>query len=494
MFNKNRGLFPSYSGAEDVNVQLPSAPSRASVSRDISDLWETHTQNPHVVANDTAGISVPYPDDGFDPQSLSETSHENTLVNRAKKPSSNTFHREFLQKLNATFLDMALSQMSLSNMSILELKAFIERDCPGALLVYNGSNQNSLLKAYALIKSFESTIESLVSNSKSPIDTKENILDIIGDCEPIREALLIPDSTIRQRLLGSTKSVDHLDDVLETFNLKPEDDVIEDFTKLVDTKDEFIDYKREIARASLELDILIQSEIALGRVDSIAKNVLRNIQPELKSIDIYRTFELCIHHCKSLALSKLQSSSQKLLSMIEASIEELEEFGISSAQLSTIKHKMQTLEKYQELTISNSHIVNAQKKPIRAVDALQKAIHTLQNAQSQIQAVLHQIPQPRKAFVLIELYIILCLLDCCNSILNGDNQIHACSANLYKAICEELMDSNVQDISKAKKALETAKLDLQSTQKSTILKKLESAKDGNKISEKKLQTLTSLLG
>lgn len=494
MFNKNRGLFPSYSGAEDVDVQLPSAPSRVSVSRDVTDLWETHNQNPHVVANDSAGINVPYPDDGFDPQSLSEVSPENTLVNRARKPISSAFQNEFFKNLSSAFANLSLSQIALSNMSILELKSFIDRECPGALLVYNGSNQNSLLKAYNLIKSFEFVIEKLVSESNSPIDTKEQVLDIIGDCEPIREALLIPDATIRQTLLGSTKNRDHLEDILTTFNLKTQDTSNQEDIFELDPKDEFVDYKREITRASLELDILVQSEIVNGRIAAIVKNVLNNIRPELNSIDIYKSLVLCIQYCQSLALSKLQTSTQKLLSIIEASIEELEGFGISDIQLSMINQKMDKLYKLQNLKIPTSHIVNAQTTPIRSTNALQNAVRTLQAAQVQIQRVLRQTPKAQETFVRIELYVVMCLLDCCTSLMREDNKLHACSTNLYKAICEELQDSNIKEILEAQKTLSRAKSDLQSTQKSSIIKKLEDAKEGNKISAKKLQTLTSLLG
>lgn len=495
MFNKTRTLFPSYSGAGDVKVSLPNAPSRASAQRDTESLWEIHTSEPHVVANSDPGISVPLPDDGFDPQGLSESNEANILVNRGGSHASDSSFEALREELDEIYTETLVSNLNLSSLSLKDLKDYMFENAPGSLLVYNGSNSDELIQAFSLVQSLETLANEKVSSAASTIDAKETLISFIGKVPSVRDALLLPDLNIRQTLLGSTINRNSLSEALSVFGIN--DDSESQNLNVLKKDDTFFDYKEAVLVAECELKLAVHKEICMGLISRSMENALRQVKPYISSKELVHTLETCVDHCRNLALSESKKYARQLASILEHSIQELKDMGADVQTLESARKKVKSLENWQARKKLPSVISRKPVQNIRSTNELSKAQLVLQECATQLRQLLkssNSMPINAKVAMTCELYTLMCFIDCCVCLQKGENSLKDCMVNLHKAFEEELEDSKLSNICELKKALGLANKDLQYAQKSKIMETLTKAKADSKISDRKLKTLTSMIG
>lgn len=495
MFNKTRTLFPSYSGAGDVKVSLPNAPSRASAQRDTESLWDVHTSEPHVVANSDPGISVPLPNDGFDPQGLSETNEANILVNRGGSQASENHFEELQSSLDEIYTETLVSNLNLSSLSLKELKEYMLENAPGSLLVYNGSSSDDLIQAFSLIQSLETLADEKVAAAVSTLDMKELLLSFMSKVPSVRDAMLLPDLNIRQTLLGSTENRNSLSEALQAFGLE-DDDEKTNFSSLK-KDDAFFDYKEAVLVAECELNLAIQKEICMGLVSRAMDNALRQVKPYIASKELVHTLEMCVDHCRNLALSNSKKFSRQLATILKDSIQDLKNMGAEPQTLEATHKKVQSLENWSERKKLPSVISRKSASSLRSSQDLVNAQILLQECVTQLRQLIKTSKSMHKnaqVAMVCELYTLMCFIDCCVCMQKSENSLKECVEHLHKAFEEELSDSAISNIFALKKAMTSANKDLQYAQKSQIMNTLTKAKEENKISDRKLQTLTSMIG
>ena len=155
---------------------MPNSPSRNVAMRTTSELWKIHNSEPHVTAPAEPGISVPYPDNGFNPNGLSETNEANTLINRASVGLDKEEFSDLCQQLDDIYTKRLVSDLNLSSMNVGELKEHILEECVGALLIYNESDKDKLIKAFSLCKSLDSLTEDVLGHAQFLSKRNKNFL------------------------------------------------------------------------------------------------------------------------------------------------------------------------------------------------------------------------------------------------------------------------------------------------------------------------------
>ena len=491
MYSANNTLFPAYSGLDDIRVSMPNAPTRASAMRNTAQLWDIHTSEPHVSAPSDPGGSVPYPDNGFNPEGLSESSEANTIVNRASAHLSAEDRNELCSDLDTLYTKRLVSDLQLSNMNVGELKEHILQDCPGALLVYNGSDKDSLIKAFSLCKSLETLTSQAVDKSVSPIDEKAKLLSFVSCCEAIREAMLYPDYKIRQMLMGSTDSRDSLDEALESFCLS------DDNYLKVNPSDEFKDHKDAIALCELELEITCNLDVMNGNVGKSLQNCLNQILPHIRSFELRNALASTIGHTQRLANKSVKSHAKKSKSALKDLQKSMHDVGVVPELTQGLQGKIARANELEALDVVHSKVDSQSAKGAsRSSKELQRVANLLKSAGSSLQRNLNMpMDALAKLCTVAELYTIMCMQDCCIALsLGEDTRLKECAENLHKALCAELRQSGIPHIQKLRADVHTAHKDLHSAQSSKTMEALEAAKSNNTISDRKLQTISNLIG
>lgn len=498
MFSNSRGLFPAYSGLGDVEVALPTSPSRSRMARDVEDLWKIHTESPHVTAPSDPGIGVPYPDNGFDPsKDLSENSPVNTLINRAASPLSSGEKNHLLSQLSDIYTEMLISNLQMSGMSPGEIKEMMQNKCAGSLLVYNGNDRDSLIKAYTLVCSLEELVENFVKNAQFSEDAKAEMLTFISPCPSIRDALVLPEHMIRQKLFGSTESRNHIEHALTLFGLSDETTV--DGEPKVVIGEEFADFLEKINFAELELDCALQKDMISGDTHAAMYNALNQILPHIRSSDIRDILMSVVMHVRRSAEDRACRTSKSLALLISKLKKDLEEIGVDPHSIDRLVAKERMLRDAANAPISTPESASE----ILSRRATQRSPHDLRNLDSMLaqaasaleSQIRHSNLHPRaKLCMLVELYTVMCMRDCCAAIASGANNFEDCASNLKGAVESALKASSVPSISSLKSRVDKSHKDLQYARKSKTMESLNRAKSEHMISDQKLETLRTLIG
>ena len=495
MFNTNRGLFPAYSGLGDVEVALPAPPSRSSIARDVEDLWEIHTSTPYVTAPSDPGIGVPYPDDGYDPRGLPDNSDVNALINRAAHPLTGASRADLLSKLTDQYTDRLVTNLQMSSMTPSAIKELMQEQCAGSLLVYNGNDRDMLIKAYTLIKSLEYVVENFVRNSTFSEDAKAEMLTFISPCPAVRDALVLPEHIIRQRLFGSTESRDSVARALEIFDLS-DDDSSRSRNNPLDA--EFADFLEKIDFAELELDRAVQQDIVSGDSQKAMFNVLNQVLPHIQSSDTRDAITSAIMDVRRKAEGQAKKTSKSLVLLISKLKRDLQDIGVDTRSLDALVSKES---KFREESLGpittpqdTKSVVGAgvSKRSPRELARIRQMAH---NAAAQLQRTskfAHISPQATLCCN-VEIYTLMCVQDCCSALETGGD-LAACVANLKHAIEAEIKSSNISPIKPLKYQVDKSHKDLQSARKSRTMESLNRAKSQSLISDEKLDTLRQIIG
>jgi hypothetical protein len=493
MFSNKRGLFPAYSGLADVSVALPSSPSRSSVARDAEDLWHIHTSEPHVTAESDPGALVPYPDEnGFDPsRDYSETSPANTLVNRASGTLSSSEKSMLLSELNNLYTDMLVDNLRMSRDSAQVIKELMMEEAPGALLIYNGNNTDSLIKAYTLTKSLETLIDQKVRDSEFSANAKSEMISFISPCPSVRDALILPNHLIKQRLFGSTEHRDNLEHALAIFDL--DDQVSHIRNNPSDSK--YADYLEKINFAELELDKAVQANILHGEASRSIENALSQIIPRIKSPEIKNAVVSTLTEVKRKAASQGKKTSKSLELLMGKLRKDLEDLGADSESLAQLVQKEKMHKRDAETYVEPARTPKLQRAHQRPV----RELRDLDNSLAQTIAHLHRIygssQDPiNKSCVAIEMYTVMCMRDCCAMVASGRNDFDACAQNLKHAVDAEVRESRIQPVLDLRRAAEMSKRALHAAKVDSTMEVLNRAKSENEISDVKLDTLKSIIG
>lgn len=496
MFGNKKSIFPAYSGLSEIQVELPAPPSRASVQRDVGDLWETHTSQPHVSADEGPGIAAPYPDeDGFDPRGLSESNSANILVNRASASIDAKEKMKLLRNLEDLYTERLVSDISLSNLDIGALKEYALNECPGALLLYNGSNCDQLLKAFSLVKSFEQLVDKCVSDSHSPEDEKRKLLSLLQpqSCEAFRKAIIYPDYKIKQMMLGNTTANNSIDNCLHALGL--------DDSEVLPSDSEFVDHIEAIALHELNLNILCNLEISNGVVGDALDNCVLQVIGQLPAYEVQKALLATIDFCKSKALNSAKRDARKLSSKLEGAKEDLSQIDVPKSALAEIDSQIEGLEAVHTMIHKPSSVRLRKPNPRanrRSTQGLRESASILGDAQAELTKIRHRqrIRDPKDLVSLTaELYALACMEDCCSALMLGkQDMLGQCADNLLDALTQMLKESDIPHIKEINTNVEIANKDLQYAQKEKTMESLQRAESENRISRKKLQTLSTLIG
>lgn len=494
MFGTNRGLFPAYSGLGDIEVELPSPPSRSKIARDVEDLWEIHTHEPHVTAASDPGIGVPYPDDGYDPQGLSEDSEVNELINRAAEHVSTTEQKKLLSQLHSLYTDRLVTNLQMSSMDVGAIKEMMQDKSAGSLLVYNGNDKDSLIKAYTLIQSLEHLVENFVKKSNFTEDAKAEMLGFIAPCPSVRDAMVLPEHLIRQRLFGSTESRDNIEHALFLFGL--DDENVMPGRRLNPLDEEFKDYLEKIDFAELELDRSLQQDMHSGVSHAAMYNALNQVMPNVHSQEIKDTLASVVMGVRRGAEEKSKKTARSLALLITRLKQDLEKIGIDPRSVERlVSREREYLQESQEPTktpvspdvLSARNTTRSPRELGRLHQGLGPVVQNLQNALNS-----QRLPEA-KLCCAVEMYTLMCLRDCCIAMASGDS-LDPCIENLRGAVESVLKSSNLPTIKPLKLKLAKSHKDLQSAKKSKTMQSLKRAQSESLISDKKLETLRQIIG
>jgi hypothetical protein len=489
MFSKTRTLFPAYSNLSDVKVALPKPPSRGDVARDASDLWDIHTSEPHITPLDDPGIDAPLPDDGFNPRvDVSENSPQNILANRGSKGELSTdTYKYLLEKTQTLFFENFDAQKHLLQASVGEIKSEIESHAPGAFLLYNGTSKDLLVKALALILSFEALSEHYVSNADFEENAKEELIAFFKISPSVREAMFLPDHMIRQNLLGNTQTFNNL---LETFKLYGISESPQSFSM----NDEFADYREALVLSDIELNLALNQEICKGLVHQALTNCLNQVLQNVQSSELKYVFKACIESVMSLANKNLSKSVNEYSKLIQNIKSELIKLGVDPQTLRKLSQKEAFASNIQisNLTPSNTGLYTKARHPS---ELSQISAFLTQSCKHLEKYLKHEkLSADAKLALTCEIYSLLCFKDCCASMMAGENKINDCARNLYDALKEEIRLCELSTIKQLVNNVELAEKSLHSAQVSKTIHLLNKAKSENSLSDKKLETLTKLLG
>ena len=494
MYNSTRSIFPTYTGLSDIKVSLPAPPTRNSLARGVDDLWAIRNSQPHINVLTDPGVASPLPDEGYNPETdLTETSPANLLVNRGSQPISQQERESLTERLDDLYTEYLTANLQMSGMTVGEIKEYMNENCPGALLVYNGSDKDSLIKAYTIVQSLEKLVEICDRESIFTNIVKGQLVGFVSCCPSIRDALLLPNHMIRQKLFGSTESRDELEMALSAYGLQ--DDEIESRSNPKNA--EFKDYYQAIELCDLELENCANEAIESGIAQKAMDNALRQVSPHIRSTELKKALHSTVNHVKDIANKKSQKGGKHLKSILDGMEKDLQSLGVDPEFVSKLQRKRAYAEKLSEKKRHRTNVdMNAANNAKRSPQSLQAASQILKHMQAQLmQAVQQKGLDPLVDLAMrVELYTIMCMQDCCIMLASGQPRLKDCAENLHGAVCEEVKNSKVHPFRSLKQKSVNAHNDLQAKRKATSLEKLNRAQSENAISDKKLKTLTTLLG
>ncbi|MHA2135656.1 MAG: hypothetical protein ACXAEN_17070 [Candidatus Thorarchaeota archaeon] len=491
MYNSTRSIFPAYSGIGEIKVSLPAPPSRSSIARDVEDLWNIRNSEPHIEVLEDPGVISPLPDNGFNPETdLTETSDANILANRGSKYLSSQKKAELLETLEDLYTQNLVSNLALTASGAGRIKAKMNEECPGSLLVYNGSDCDSLIKAYTLIRSLEQLIDKVVDDATFVETAKSEMIEFVKPCAAVRDALLLPNHMIRQKLFGSTESRDKLNRALSLFKLHEDD--LQDI-RINGSDSEYADYEEAIVLAELDLENAANKEICQGIVARAVDNATAQVVSNIGSIELRNAIASTLNEAKLLAHNECVKGNKGLRAMLGKLRNDLQQIGVNPDYLDALRRKEAQAERSARLLRKDVPQIQPNiRGSRRAHDELKRLPNQLAQVCQQLQHMSAQRLSPDARLATnAELYTLLCAKDATMGLARSQNVLKECARRLHEALLAEVKQS--PKLRKLQNAVVSAKSDLKSAQVSKTMEQLEQAQSENAISDKKLQTLRTLL-
>lgn len=495
-FNTTRTLFPAYSDSSDIRVHLPSPPSRSKVARGLDDLWDIHQSEPHITPLTDPGVDAPLPiEDGFDPEGLSEDSPENILVNRGSRKVSSEETNRLEDALRKNYNGLLKSNQGLKGSQAGAIKSQLMNSCPGALLVYNMNDTHKLVQALSIVQAAQKLSTDMVSESAYPDETKEELIAFIGRSPVMRSAILLPNFTIQQRLLGNTELFDNIADAMSLLGKIPKENPLKEHS----ADDEFKDHREALDLAEVSFNLGVCYDIAKGLAQRAIFKSLLATKPCLVSKDAAVACVTLINALNNLNYRILCLNTDKAVVCYNDVKQTLAEINaapsamfavdekISSAKRKCIECKPQVL---KQDTLVNTNI------PV-ATDAIRKTTALLVNLASDIQNKLQMCKPGSAAYTgcCIELACIKSFIDCCDSLQNKSScDYKALCQRLYNYIHSLVCESGDPNIHALKSDVDFCKSSLETAQSLKTMQSLKKANVDKKISDKKLEILTKVLG
>lgn len=497
MFNATRTLFPAYSNLEDVKVSLPSPPSRAAVARDVGDLWKQHTSEPHITPLEDPGVAVPLPDNGFDPRrDLSETSPENILANRGSGSLNAETFETLSETLRTLYAKCLESNQHLLHDSVGEIKSHMDQMHPGALFVYNGTNKDLLIKALSLIESLGELSDTFVAGATFAEEAKSDLITFLKISPAVREAMFLPDPMLRQRLFGNTTTFNHVADALNAFGLN---EVGGTKGAYVRSDDEFSDHREALALASAELRLAANLDMCDGLAGRALNHCVQQVLPVIGSSELRAQLRDCIVSVQQIAAKSALKCAAEVGRIVQQVKSDMQHIGVDPAtfrKLQLKERKISESEKRARAVTGISTSTTSHMSP-RTFNELAKASKELAGIQQQLEGFVAKastLSAEHKLALYCELYCVMCMQDCCGALASGVTDLTQCARRLYDAVCDEVCTSEVSELKILANDVEIAEKSLQSAQVSQTIHLLQKAKSENSISDKKLETLTKLIG
>lgn len=497
MFNATRTLFPAYSNLDDVKVALPAPPSRAAVARDVGDLWGIHTSEPHITPLEDPGVEAPLPDNGFNPGvDLSETSPENILANRGGGELDARDFAQLSARLKSLYATTLTDNKHLESETAGEIKSHMERAYPGALFVYNGTNKDLLIKALSLIESMSELSEAYVADATFAEEAKAALITFFKVSPAVREAMFLPDPMIRQRLFGSTATHNNIAEALKLFGVDGAHGG-GDAQAVVD--DEFSDFREALALASAELALHANLSVCEGVAGQAMQHCLNQVAAAVPSSELRAQLRECVLAAQRRAARSALKCVADISRVVQGVKSDMERIGVDPATFKKLQLKEQrVLTAAQKAnTIVARHASADTHTSSRSLTNLADARRALAGVQSQIEGFLANtkaLPAEHKLALYCELYCVMCFQDCCSALASGAKSLDPCAERLYAAVYDEVCASEVPDVKMLANDVEIAEKSLQSAQVSQTIQLLQKAKSESSISDKKLETLTKLIG
>lgn len=416
-FNSSRSIFPAYSGESEVEVRWPTPPNRNSVNRTLNVLWNIHEENPHVVANSGPGIEVPLPDNGFNPNGLSNNSIVNEFVNRASSQLSPETRSQIAALVQENYNQFREHE---SEIPLFDLKAEVRDSYPGVFCLYNGTSKTRFQKALSIVKALEKSAESWSKNSPFELDAKEEFVSFLKPSPPAFNALLTPKSALSQRVLQQTTPVDCINDVMLQLGLADENPAIE-------TQDEdFKGLQTQIALLESQERILGRERLLSGDLSRCFHSVCGQIPSILQSKDCSKSSVELLNRCRAILAKRQAADCRKLLKIYAQCKNELRDLGIDPAtlpKLTTQEHKIETI-------LEDSHAPKPLSAPLSALPSTRN-VDSRRSAVA-LNQIANQIPRQNGGLI-SEVCILLC---CCDNL-----QAKAEGLNKTEELAHKLADS-----------------------------------------------------
>lgn len=487
MYNANKSIFPAYAGLEDIKVELPAPPSKSSIARDVGDLWKIHTSEPYVTALHDPGLKSPLPDEGFNPEKdLSETSEQNLLVNRGSKKLSQQEYQQLMSDLKVQYIRCLDKYNYYNSMNVGEIKDAILEESPGAFLIYNSSNKKLLIQAKCILDSLEHIVEDFVQNATFENDAKSKMISFVSLTPQTKDALLLPDLKIRQKLKGNTEVFDHITNTLNMYGLS---------SLNVDMRenDGFDDHRSAINISRLDLDLEANTLIARGFVKNALLNSLKDVFFVVKNSEIKTVLKGVILNTIQRAEHDRVKNAASLVKILKSLQDDLKSAGIDPIHSRKLMSKVQSLKHIVANQKNIKHSNKVANQNMRSERDLKKAtllIHRLKNrVESEVQRSANDdLP------LVVKMYAFLTFENCLQDLAVGKLSISSCSEDLYNTLKDDIQNSNLPSIKVLKAELLNQSKDFKNAQSSQNQINLEKAKEDSLLSSKKFEVLSGLMG
>jgi len=264
-------------------------------------------------------------------------------------------------------------------------------------------------------------------------------------------------------------------------------------------------FEDAVAQRELQLAILCNVEISKGVVATALDNCLAQVMPHLLSKEIQLAIKSVIMSCKDTAMLKAKKDAHKMISHLQSAKTDLQDLDVPSEMIHKLDAKIADLQNLQQEDsyCSRDSLATQELRdfsPVqRSSQDLDESLKSISKAMAQLRKFLvsKQVTRNPKVLTALnsELYALACMEDCCKALALGrQDMLTNCAEELQNALTEMIKDSKMPHVHEAQKQVISANKDLHYAQKQKTIESLEKAKSENRISGKKLETLTQLIG
>lgn len=480
-----QGLFPAYTTLEDVRIAYPSPARARTIARGLDDLWATYNNGPHINVVADPGSKVPLPDNGFDPNSLSELGSQNTMFNRGAAQDSEQELQEIKNIFQSAF-DLAFED----NASFMELtpnaiKQELYKTSVGGLLIYNGHDKTKLRIADALCVMVDSGASEWTA--KQPMDqskAKSQILGYLKPSECMRQIVAFDRNKISQMVTSQTAKVDHIDDTLLLLDLQ--------LPYAATTIDSFRDFALGINIAQCNLKEAVLCCMLSGAVNLSIMNVFQYVLDGAQGDTYKNLLSTAFNEFYEMLRKERITNAQVLEKLLSTMAKDLDNAHIDSSKVGRLAQRQQEL----------SNIIRGAAKPsprfnINRLDTRQGVrSEYIQELTKEIVVakgvLLQEIAQCQDPEIRTALCCELRTFEVCERFIRAhlQNKVDGGFAkDLYLALDREISQSNIPNIVKLRNTLVQQLSARKAAEEAALSKSMLSAVENNTISQAALDAL-----